>query len=337
LRAEHIARRGTKKETSMKRRTVLTGALAALALPLARAEAYPGQRITYVAPYPAGTTTDIVARIIAQILSTSSGQSVVVENRPGAGGTLGSTYVARARPDGYTLLQASVSTHGINPSLYPHLAYDAVKDFEPVALIGSSPNVVVVNPALPIHNIAELIAAARAKPGGLRFASAGNGSSQHLSGEMFKMLAKVDIQHVPYKGGAAAMTDLIGGQVDLMFEIMPTAMVQVRAGKVRALAVTSAKRSPAAPELPTVAESGVPGYEMNTWHGTLAPAHTPKEIITQLHDWIRHGLNTVEMQKHFAELGLSTDNSTPEEFGAYIRAEVARWAPVVKASGARLD
>jgi tripartite-type tricarboxylate transporter receptor subunit TctC len=322
----------------MQRRSVLKGAAAALALPaLARAQAYPAQRINYVAPYPAGTTTDIIARIIAQILTTASGQTVVVDNRPGAGGTVGSTYVAKARPDGYTLLQASVSTHGINPSLYPNLAYDAVKDFEPVALIGSSPNVVVVNPALPIKSIAELIAAAKAKPGALRFASAGNGSSQHLSGEMFKMLAKVDLQHVPYKGGAAAMTDVIGGQVDLMFEIMPTAMVQARAGKVRALAVTSAKRSPAAPELPTVAESGVPGYEMNTWHGTLAPAHTPKEIVTQLHGWIRKGLNTPEMQKHFAELGLSSDNSSPEDFGAYIRAEVARWAPVVRASGAKID
>ncbi|MDB5802700.1 MAG: tripartite tricarboxylate transporter substrate binding protein [Betaproteobacteria bacterium] len=322
----------------MKRRTVLTGAFAALGLPkFAGAQPYPTQRISYVAPYPAGTTTDILARIVAQILTVASGQSVVVDNKPGAGGTLGSTYVAKARSDGYTLLQASVSTHGINPSLYPNLAYDAVKDFEPVALIGTSPNVVVVNPALPFKSIAELVAAAKAKPGALRYASAGNGSSQHLSGEMFKMLAKVDLQHVPYKGGAAAMTDVIGGQVDLMFEIMPTAMAQARAGKVRALAVTSAQRSPAAPELPTVAESGVPGYEMNTWHGTLAPAHTPKEIITQLHGWIRKGLNTPEMKKHFAELGLYSDNSSPEDFGNLIKAEVARWAPVVKASGAKID
>lgn len=322
----------------MKRRAVLTGAFAALILPkFAGAQAYPSQRISYIAPYPAGTTTDILARIVAQILTVASGQTVVVDNKPGAGGTLGSTYVAKARPDGYTLLQASVSTHGINPSLYPNLAYDAVKDFEPVALIGTSPNVVVVNPALPIRSIAELVAAAKARPGALRYASAGNGSSQHLSGEMFKMLAKVDLQHVPYKGGAAAMTDVIGGQVDLMFEIMPTAMAQARAGKVRALAVTSKERSPAAPELPSVAESGVPGYEMNTWHGTLAPAHTPKEIITQLHGWIRKGLATPEMKKHFAELGLYSDNSSPEDFGNLIKAEVARWAPVVKASGAKID
>ncbi|HEY4372755.1 MAG TPA: tripartite tricarboxylate transporter substrate binding protein [Burkholderiales bacterium] len=320
------------------RRTLLKGALATLASPgFAFAETWPAQRIDYVAPYPAGTTTDIVARIIAQILTTESGQTVVVDNKPGAGGTLGSTYVAKAKPDGYTLLQASVSTHGINASLYPHLAYDPVKDFEPVALIGSSPNVVVVNPKLPVKTIGELLALAKAKPGALRFGSAGNGSSQHLSGEMFKMLARVDMLHVPYKGGAAAMTDLIGGQVDLMFEIMPTAMAQARAGKVRAIAVTSKERSPAAPELPTVSESGVPGYEMNTWHGTLAPAHTPKEIITQLHAWIRKGLNAPEMKKRFAEMGLTSDNSSPEDFGALIKSEVARWAPVVKASGAKID
>lgn len=332
----------------MKRRQFLAAAGSlplslALPLPLLRAGVahaatdYPRRAITYVAPYPAGTTTDFVARAVAQALSTEVGQPVVVDNRAGAGGTIGSGLVAHARPDGYTLLQGSTSTHGINPTLYAKLPYDADKSFEPVGLIASSPLILVLNPSVPARSVQELIALARAKPGGLRYGSAGNGSSQHLAGQLFESRAGVDFMHVPYKGGSAAMTDLLGGQIDMMFEIFPTALPHMQSGRLRALGVTSPQRMPNLPDLVTLSESGVPGYEMSTWHGVLAPAGTPRDIVQILNRSLARALAQPALQTRFAAAGLQAAPGSPEDFGKFIRAEVQRWAGLVKASGARIE
>lgn len=314
-----------------------------LSVPLLRAGAahaatdYPRRAITYVAPYPAGTTTDFVARAVAQALSTEVGQPVVVDNRAGAGGTIGSGLVAHARPDGYTLLQGSTSTHGINPTLYAKLPYDADRSFAPVGLIASSPLILVLNPSVPARSVQELIALARARPGSLRYGSAGNGSSQHLAGQLFESRAGVDFMHVPYKGGSAAMTDLLGGQIDMMFEIFPTALPHMQSGRLRALGVTSPQRMPNLPDLVTLSEAGVPGYEMSTWHGVLAPAGTPRDIVQALNRALARALAQPALQTRFAAAGLQAAPGSPEDFGKFIRAEVQRWAGLVKASGARIE
>ncbi|WP_020203428.1 tripartite tricarboxylate transporter substrate binding protein [Cupriavidus sp. WS] len=326
-----------------RRRFLATAGTLPWAVPLLRpglseaATGYPNRAITYVAPYPAGTTTDFVARAVAQALAAEVGQPVVVDNRGGAGGTIGSGLVAHAKPDGYTLLQGSTSTHGINPTLYSKLPYDAEKSFEPIGLIASSPLILIVNPQLPARTAQELIALARARPGTLRYGSAGNGSSQHLGGQLFESKANVDLMHVPYKGGSAAMTDLLGGQIDMMFEIFPTALPHMQSGRLRALGVTSLKRMPQLPELATLAESGVPGYEMATWHGMLAPAGTPRDIVVALNQSLARALATPALQARFAAAGLQAAPASPEDFGRFIHAEVRRWSGIVKASGARIE
>ena len=304
---------------------------------VAHAEAYPSKPITMIVPFPAGGTTDILARAIGQELFKTLGQQVIVDNRPGAGGNIGSALVAKAAPDGYTLLMGTVGTHAINASLYAKMPYDTVKDFAPITQVAAVPNILVVNPTLPVKSVKELIAYAKANPGKLNFASSGNGTSIHLSGELFKTMAGVDMTHIPYKGSAPALTDLLGGQVNLMFDNMPSALPHVKAGKLRALAVTSGKRSPAAPDLPTIEEAGVPGYEASSWFGVLAPAGTPPDIVNKLNAEIVRILKTPEMKERLSSQGAEPVGSSPGEFAAHIKAEMAKWAKVVKESGARVD
>jgi tripartite-type tricarboxylate transporter receptor subunit TctC len=303
----------------------------------ALAQGYPAKPIKIVVPFTPGGTTDVLARAVGQKLTANWGQPVVIDNRPGAGGNIGSEVVAKAAGDGYTLLMGTISTHGINPSLYTKLPFDAVKDFAPVSLVARVPNVLVLHPSVPANSVKELIALAKAKPGQLNFASSGNGTSIHLSGEMFKTMAGVQMSHIPYKGSAPALTDLLGGQVSLMFDNMPTALPHVKAGRLKALAVTTAKRSPALPELPTVAESGLPDFEATSWFGVLAPAATPKEIVNKLSGEIAKILKTPDVQAQLSGQGAEPVGSTAEEFATHIKSEMAKWAKVVKESGARID
>jgi tripartite-type tricarboxylate transporter receptor subunit TctC len=321
-------------------RVVALHLLAALTLcmaPLALAQTYPSHPIRLVVPFPPGGTTDILARAVAQKLSESFGQQVIVDNRPGAGGNIGTELVAKAAPDGYTLEMGTVGTHAINASLYSKLPFDHVKDFVPVILVAGVPNVLVVNPALPVHSVQELIAYGKANPGKLYFASSGSGTSIHLSGELFKTMTGVQMTHVPYKGSAPALTDLMGGQVQLMFDNLPSSLGFIKAGKLRALAVTSAERASALPDVPTIAESGVPGFEASSWFGVLAPAGTPREIVQKLNAEIAKWLATPEAREKLASQGAIAAGGTPEDFARHIAAETAKWAKVVKASGAKVD
>jgi len=307
------------------------------AAPMAGAQAYPAKTIRIVVPFPPGGATDILARAVAQKLTDAWGQAVVVDNRPGAGGNIGSEIVAKAAPDGYTLEMGTVGTHAINASLYAKMPYDHVKDFAPVILVAGVPNVLVVNPSLPVSSVQELIAYAKANPGKLNFASSGNGTSIHLAGELFKVMAGVQMTHIPYKGSAPALQDLIGGQVQLMFDNLPPSLPQIKAGKLRALGVTSATRSPALPDTPTIAESGLPGFEASSWFGVLAPAGTPPAIIARLNAEIGAWLASAEAKEKMLALGANIGGGSPEDFARHIAAETAKWQKVVKASGAKVD
>jgi len=312
-------------------------AFALAAIAGAQAPAYPTKPIRLVVPFPAGGATDILAREVAKHLTDAWGQSVVVDNRPGAGGNIGSELVAKAAPDGYTLEMGTVGTHAINASLYSKMPYDHVRDFVPVILVAGVPNVLEVNPALPVNSVQELIAYAKANPGKLNFASSGSGTSIHLSGELFKVMAGVQMTHVPYKGSAPALQDLIGGQVQLMFDNLPPSLPQIKAGKLRALAVTSAARAPALPDTPTVAEAGLPGFEASSWFGVLAPAGTPPEIVNKLNAEIAKWLASPGAKEKLANVGANIAGGTPEDFARHIQAETTKWAKVVKESGAKVD
>jgi len=298
---------------------------------------YPSRPVRVVVPFPAGGTTDILARAAAQKLSETWGQQAIVDNRPGAGGNIGSELVAKAPPDGYTLLMGTVGTHAINSSLYPKMPYDHVKDFVPVILVAGVPNVLVVNPSLPVNSVQELIAYAKANPGKLNFASSGSGTSIHLSGELFKTMTGVQMTHIPYKGSAPALTDLIGGQVQLMFDNLPSSLAFIKAGKLRALAVTSATRSAALPDVPTIAESGVPGFEASSWFGLLAPAGTPRDIVTKVNADTAKWLASPDAKEKLAAQGAVAAGGSPEDFAKHIQAETAKWARVVKESGAKVE
>lgn len=303
---------------------------------MAMAQGYPNKPVKLVVPYPPGGPTDIVARLVAQKLGEQMGQPFVIENKPGAGGNPGAEVVARSAPDGYTLLVATTA-HAINPSLFSKLNYQLLKDFSPVTQLTSGPLVIVANPALPAKNVAELIALAKSKKGGLNFASSGNGQSTHLSAELFSAMAGVKMSHIPYKGSAPALTDVMGGQTDLMFDTMLSSMPHIKAGKLKALAVTSAQRSPIAPELPTVAESGLPGYEAIAWNGLLAPAATPKDVVARLNAELKKALEQPEVKQRFEAQGFTASWNTPEAFESFLKAEVEKWAKVVKVSGAKVD
>ena len=297
---------------------------------------YPVKAIRVVVPFATGSTTDMLARLVGQKLVEAWGQPVVIDNRAGAGGNIGTDMVAKAAGDGYTLLMAAGS-HSINPALYRTLPYDAVKDFAPVTLVGSAPQLLVATASLPANSVRELIALAAGKPGQLRYASGGNGSPSHLAMELFKSMARVDIVHVPYKGGDPVLVALLSGEMHLYFGNIRAMMPQVNAGKLKALAVTSPKRSPAAPDIPTIAESGLPGYSMLAWWGLLAPAATPSAIVTRLHHEVTRMLQEQVFRERLAGVGIDAASSNPEEFGAFIRAEIATWTKVVKTAGVRID
>ncbi|NUA27900.1 tripartite tricarboxylate transporter substrate binding protein [Cupriavidus basilensis] len=299
---------------------------------LAQPPQYPAKPIRLVVPFSSGSATDILARIVGNKLGESGRYQMIVENRPGAGGTLGAGLVAKAAPDGYTLILVSVG-HAINATLYPKLSYDTVKDFAPVTLVATVPNVLVVNSASKLGSVKDVVAAAKARPGTMNFDSAGSGSSTHLSGELFKMEAGVDIAHIPYKGTGEALTDVMAGRVDLMFAPTVSAMPFVRQGKLKALAVTTPKRATALPDIPTVAESGLPGYAFESWFGVLAPAGTPKEIVAALNGEIAKALAAPEVRERLSVQGAEARTSTPQEFERYIKAEIAKLAPVVRQSG----
>jgi tripartite-type tricarboxylate transporter receptor subunit TctC len=314
----------------------LAAALLGLMPFFAPAQDYPRKPVRMIVPYPPGGPTDILGRIVAQNLSERLGQQVVVENKPGASGMIGADLVAKAPPDGYTLL-ANASIHVINPSLYKNATYDALKDFAPVSLIAEVPLVLVVAPGLEVKSVKELIALAKSKSGKLNFASSGNAAAPHLAGEAFKIAAGVDMQHVPYKGSGPALTDLMGGQVQLMFDSLPSSISHVKSGKLRAIAVTTAKRSSALPSVPTIAESGVPGFDISTWYGIWAPAGTPTEIVSKLSGEIAKIVKLADVRERLGGLGAEPAGNSPDEFAAYCRSELAKWAKIVKASGATVD
>jgi len=296
------------------------------------AETWPSRPIRMIVAYPPGGGTDQVGRVMAEQLAQSLGQNVVIDNRGGATGNIGTELAARALPDGYTLLMGNVAPNAVNVSLFKKLGFDPVKDFSPVSLVAVTPNILVAHPSMPVKTVADLVALAKSKPGSLNFPSAGVGSSSHLAGEMLKSLAKIDMVHVPYKGGGPALIATISGQVQIMFATMPAAMPHVKSGKVRPVAVTTAKRSQAMPDLPTIAESGVKGYEASTWYGLLAPARTPKPVIDRLHGETVKILAGPVRQRLEAQ-GFEPDGGTPAAFAAYIKSEITKWAKVIKEAG----
>ena len=299
---------------------------------LARAD-YPERIIKIIVPYPAGGTTDILARLAAERLEKRLGQRVIVENRGGASGGIGTLAVAQSEPDGYTLLMGTINTHGINSSAFKNLPYHPTKDFTPITIVGVTPNVLMVHPSLGVSDLSSLIKLAREKPGSVDFGSTSTGGSPHMSGELLKMLAKIDIQHVPYRGGGPMLNDLVGGHVKMAFDNMPSAIGQIRGGTVKALAVTTPKRWSGLPDVPTIAESGVPGYDVSAWFGLLAPAKTPPAIVDLLYRNLVTILNEPAVRERLAELGADAGGETPAEFRARIEADVAKWAEVYKATG----
>ena len=316
------------------------GAVAALAFGLAGgafAQAWPSKPLRLVIPFPAGGSTDIVGRLIGEKLSQGLGQPVVIDNRGGAGGTTGSDLVAKSPADGYTILMATSSTHAIAASLYPNLPYDPVRDFAPITLIGMATILMVVHPSVPAKNVAEFIALAKSKPGEMMFGSTGNGSVSHLTGEYFKSMAGVNLQHVPYKGDSPMTVDLVAGRVQVAFGTAVAFLPYVQSGKLNALAVTDAKPSPVAPKLPTVAASGLPGFEALQWFGLLAPAGTPNEGVLRLNAEIQKVLQMHDVQDKFKSLGIQVTAGGPDRFAGFIRAETAKWGKIVKASGAKVD
>ena len=300
-------------------------------------QSYPNRPVRWIVPFAPSGPTDIMSRAVAEKLSQRLGQPFVVDNRAGAGGNIGAEVVAKSAPDGYTLMIGHVGTHAINSALYSKVGFDPVRDFAPITLIATLPLALVVHTSVPVKDVKELIAYAKARPGQLNFASAGNGGPTHLTGELLKTSAHIDIVHVPYKGNAAALTDVVAGRVQMMFSNMLTAMPHVRAGKLRAIGISSPKRSPQAPDLPTVAESGVPGFSAVPWYGVLGPAALPRSIVSKLNLEIGRALALPDMHERFVAQGIDLQASTPEEFGALIKSELVKWRKVVRDAGAKVD
>ena len=310
------------------------GAQSALAQPAAAS--FPDKPLRIVVTFTTGGAPDTLARILSEKLSTTWGQPVIVDNKPGAGGNSGADFVAKAAPDGYTIVVGTVGTHSINPALYSKMPYDAVKDFAPITLLATTPNMLVVNNDVPAKNLKDFIALGK-KEGKMTFASSGSGTSIHVSGELFKTMTGIDMVHIPYKGRATAIPDVLGGRVTMMFDNMPSSLPLVREGKLRALGVTSSTRSPAAPEIPTIAESGLPGFDAVSWFALFAPANTPKPIIDKWQLEVRRILKSPDVAKRLADAGLDAVGGTPEELAAYQKNELTKWAKVVKDSGAKAD
>ena len=314
----------------------LTSVMALLFAGPILAQSFPAKPVRVVVPYPPGGPTDIVARVLFQQVAEATGQQFLIDNRAGAGGNIGAELVAKSPPDGYTVL-IGTTAHAINMSLFKNLGYDVQKDLMPVSLLTQGPLVLVAHPQFPASSIKEVIELAKTKPGGLNFASSGNGQSTHLSAELFNSMAGIKMAHVPYKGSAPALTDVMSGQVDVMFDTTLSAMPFVKAGKLKALGLTSAVRSPAAPDVPTIAESGLPGYEVFAWNGVLVPTGTPKAIIQQLNDHIRKAMLLPQVKDKFSAQGFAASWNSPESFGVFLKTEVDKWSRTVKASGATLD
>ena len=311
------------------------GIMLIVALPVL-AQSYPSKPIRLVLPYPPGGGTDVIARPLAQKLTEQLGQQVIVDNRGGAGGNIGMEFVAKSPADGYTLLFALTAQYAVNPSLYPKLSYDPIRDYAPISLLANAPYLLVVHPALPAKSVAELVALVKARPGQLSYSSSGNGSGAHLAGEMLRSLARVEIVHVPYKGAGPAMPDLIAGQVQLSFITYTAAGPHIKTGRLRALGVTTAKRSPTLPDLPAIGET-VAGYDSAVWYGFAAPAGTPLEIVSKLNAEVLRVLAAPDFRSRITLEAVSPIGSTPEEFGSFMKSEIVRWAKVVKDSGAKVD
>jgi tripartite-type tricarboxylate transporter receptor subunit TctC len=307
-----------------------------LAVAPAAAQGWPAKPIRFIVPFAPGGGNDILGRVVAQKLNDAFAVPVVVDNRGGAGGTIGTDLTAKAPPDGYTMLINNVSL-AVNVTLHPKLPYDTLKDLEPVTLVGRQPNILVVHPALPAKSVKELLALARARPQQLTYGSGGIGSSSHLATELLKVTAKIDLVHVPYKGMGPALLDLIAGQTQLIMATMASALPFVRSGRMRALAVTPAKRSEVVPDVPTLAEAGVPGFEYSTWYGLLVPAGTPQPVVTRLHDAMVRILAAPDVRNKFGSQGVEPATSAPQEFKGYLQSEVAKWGRVIKASGMRVN
>ena len=300
------------------------------------AQAYPSKSLRWVVPFPPGGAMDVIARTLAERMSVSMGQAVVMENRPGAGGNIGSDLVAKAAPDGQTLLIVSIG-QAVNPALYAAMPFDAQKDFEPVSLLAVVPNMLVANLSVPAQNVRQIVELARAQPGKLTYASAGNGTSIHLAGELFASMANVNMLHVPYKGSGPAVTDLIGGQVNLMFDSITSALPHVKAGRLKAFAVTGAKRSKAVPDLPTIAEAALPGYELNPWFAVFVPARTPRAIVERLNRELLAAIDLPETQKKLDLIGAERVGSTPAELAAHLKRETERWGRIIRERDIRAD
>jgi tripartite-type tricarboxylate transporter receptor subunit TctC len=311
-------------------------AVMAIAVPSANAQEWPTRAVTVVVPFTAGGTTDLFARTLAQHMERTFGKPFIVENRAGAGGNIGTTHVAKAAPDGYTIEVGTVSTHAINPSLYKNLAHDTAKDFQPISLISRVPNILVVNKNFPPNSVQELIDYAKANPGKITYGSSGSGTSIHLSAELFKMRTGVDMVHVPYRGSGELVAAMLGGHIDLAFDNMPISWPHAKNGELKALAVTSAERSPAAPHLPTIGEV-IPGFEATSWFGVFVPAAVPRPIVDKLAAEVKRILLLPEVNKSLSDIGATPSPTTPEEFTAFINAEREKWAEVVKISGAKVD
>jgi tripartite-type tricarboxylate transporter receptor subunit TctC len=317
----------------------LGGALAACALvaPGAVAQDFPSRPMKIIVPFAPGGSTDVMARMMAEGLGSRFHQSVVVENRPGAGGNIGADVVAKAPPDGYTLVMGSIGTHATNSLIYSQMPYDTAKDFEPVTQVARVTLVLVVHPSLPVHSVQDLIALLRKEPGKYNYASGGVGASQHLAAELFEYMTRTRMIHVPYKGSAGALSDLLSGRVPIMFADLPLVLAHIQQGKLRALAVADAQRSPALPSVPTVAEAGVPGYEATAWYGLFAPAHTPAPIVARLQSEVAAILQEPDVRKRMTELGATPVGSTPQQFRAFQSAEIKRWKEVVDSAHIRME
>lgn len=318
-------------------RAILAGIALAAMSTLAGAQAWPSKPIRIVAPSTPGDAPDVIARLVADKLSVALGQQVVVENRPGAGGVVGSEAVAKSPPDGYTLIMGNAGSHGINAAVYSKLPYDIQRDFVPVSQVAVAPNVMVINPGVPANTVAEFIAYAKSQPGKLSYASGGNGSSAHMSMELFKSMAGVDIQHIPYKGSSPALTDLIGGQVVVFIGNMPPTVPHIKSGRLRALAVTTKARSALMPELPTISDAALPGFETVAWFGVLAPAGTPPEVVNRLSQEIGRIARSPEMREKLLAMGAEPVGGTPEEFKAVVDRDIAKWKPLAQKVGIKVD